>query len=448
MAIGSYYHLLVVDDDSLIIDSLKLLLPKHWRMTSTKDGKMLDGKMMFHAAFVDMHLGPHQQVAEGPDVIEKLSKINPQIEIIAMSGDLSLDLMEKCLKNGAQKFLAKPLTPDEVLSTLEKIEAVWMMRQLESRGGHSQIRWVGGSLASQEIKKSMASLRGEPGPILIEGETGTGKEVAFRILNQQELNRAFVSVNIASIPENLFESEMFGHVRGAFTGADQQKIGLTEAAHGGDLFLDEIEALPLTQQVKLLRFLETGEVRKVGSKDTITVQSRVICATNQNLQDLVRQGKFREDLLFRISGKKLLLPPLRERLEDLKELADFFLLQQKPRTNKTLSEEGLKALQAYSWPGNVRELKRVCEQLALTCPLPIIRGEDARALLTPTTSQGQFLDLKKGLPRLVEEYEALVIRKCLEQNPDIESAIETLQVSRSSLYKKIKDYQIDLGSQS
>jgi DNA-binding NtrC family response regulator len=450
MAITAYYHLLVVDDDSLIIDSLRLILPKHWKMTALKDPMLLDAKMMFHAAFVDMHLNGNDQVAEGPEVIEKLTRTNPQIEVIAMSGDLSLDLMERCLKNGAKKFLAKPLMPDEVLATLEKIEAIWMMRQLESRGSHNQIRWVGVSPASQEIKNSIASLRGESGPILLEGETGTGKEVAFRILNQQELNRPFVSVNIASIPENLFESEMFGHVRGAFTGADQLKVGLTEAAHGGDLFLDEIEALPLTQQVKLLRFLETGEVRKVGSKDSVHVQTRVICATNQNLNDLVRQGKFREDLMFRVQGRKLLLPPLRDRKEDLKELADFFLTQQKPRTNKTLSAEALKALQSYSWPGNVRELKRVCEQLALTCPLPIVREEDVRSLLTPASvgAQGEFLDFKKGLSQMLEEYEAHVIRKCLAQSADIESAIATLQVSRSSLYKKIKDYQIETGSKS
>jgi DNA-binding NtrC family response regulator len=342
--------------------------------------------------------------------------------------------------------------PDEVLATLEKIEAVWMMRQLEGRQ-HStqQIQWVGQSPSSLETKKAIASFRGEPGPILIEGETGTGKEVVFRILNQQEQARPFITVNIAGIPENLFESEMFGHVRGAFTGADQMKVGLCEAAHGGDLFLDEIEALPLTQQVKLLRFLETGEVRKVGSKESVHVNARVICASNQNLHDLVKQGKFREDLLFRISGKKLLLPPLRERAQDIKDLAQLFLNQQKPRTNKTLTPEAIQELQKYSWPGNVRELRRICEQLALTSPLPIIRAEDVERLLNASeggSSPQSWMDLKKGLPKLIEEFEARVIRKCLEESPDMESAIQTLQVSRSSLYKKIKDYQIDPGSKS
>jgi DNA-binding NtrC family response regulator len=448
MTANALYHLLVVDDDSLIVDSLKLLLPKHWKMTAVKNPSLLDSKILCHAAFVDMHLTGNLKTAEGPAVIDLLSRTNPQIEIIAMSGDLSLELMERCLKNGAQKFLAKPLMADEILACLEKIEAIWMMRQLESRGYQNQIRWVGNGPQSQNVKKTIASFRGEEGPLLIEGETGTGKEVAFRLLNQQELSKPFVTVNVASITENLFESEMFGHVRGAFTGADQLKVGLAEAAHGGDLFLDEIEALPMTQQVKLLRFLETGEVRKVGSKDSIHVQARVICASNQNLAEQVRQGKFREDLLFRISGKQLLLPPLRERTEDIKELADFFIGRLKPRTNKTFSPEAIQTLQAYAWPGNVRELKRVCEQLALACPLPIIRAEDVRSILSPGAggTSAQFIDFRKGLPILLQEYEAHVIQKYLDQNPDVDAAAETLQISRSSLYKKIKDYQIEVRS--
>lgn len=447
MSTQTNYHLLVVDDDSLIIESLKLILPKHWRMTAVNDPKNVDGKMMVHGALVDMHLSGNDKPAEGPKIIEKLNRTNPQIEIIAMSGDLSLELMESCLRAGAQKFLAKPLMPDEVISCLEKIEAMWMMRGLESRGARNQTRWVGAGAAAEEVKKRIASFRGEPGPILIEGETGTGKEVAFRLLNQQEGSRAYVSVNVASISENLFESEMFGHVRGAFTGADTLKVGLAEASHGGDLFLDEIEALSLANQVKLLRFLETGEVRKVGGKDAITVKSRVICATNENLQKLVSEGKFREDLLFRINGKKLLLPPLRERTEDVKELCEFFLNQQKPRINKQFSLEALQSMKNYSWPGNVRELKRICEQLCLTAPLPIIRAEDVDSLLKPSANvHAGNLDFRMGLAQMVAEFEASVITRCLQINPDIDEACEMLQVSRSTLYKKIKDYKLDINS--
>jgi DNA-binding NtrC family response regulator len=444
MATQPLFHLLVVDDDDLVIDAIKLVLPKNWRMTSANRPENLDARLNIHAAFVDMHLTAHAKKAEGPEVIKMLSANNPNVEIIAMSGDLSLEMMEECLKEGARKFLAKPLQQDEFLKTLEKIESVWLMRQLDRRGGHDSARWVGSSEASLQLRDRIAQLRGEWTPILIEAETGCGKEVVFRLLNHQEGNRPFVAVNIAGIPENLFESEMFGHVKGAFTGADQVKMGLCEAAHGGDLFLDEIEALSLPMQVKLLRFLETGEVRKVGAKEAVHVKTRVITATNQNLQELVRAGKFREDLLFRVSGHTILIPPLRQRKDDIGDLAKFFLDQQRPRSNKILSPDAIEALRSYSWPGNTRELKRICEQLSLTSPLPIIRAEDLSRWLGQQKVQVQAgaLDLQQGLDTLVAGFEKIVVEQALQTTQDVDSAAHLLKISRSSIYKKIKDYSI------
>ena len=432
---GAPFHLLVVDDDALIVDSLKIILPKNWQIISAPSADKIPVKLLFHAAFIDMHLKKNAP-AEGPEIIAHISKTNPQIEIIAMSGDLSLDLMEKCLENGAKKFLAKPLSKDEVLSTLEKIEALWQIREMETRGG-KKAAWIGRSPQSEKIKVQIAGLRGEPGPILIEGETGTGKEIIFRMLNQQEANRPSITVNIASIPDNLFESELYGHVKGAFTGADSHKIGLCEAAHGGDLFLDEIEALPLNQQVKLLRFLESGEIRRVGSADSTFIKTRVIAAGNQSLSALVKEGKFREDLLFRLNGKKIQAPPLRDRLTDIGELAEHFLSLEKPRTNKKFSKEATEVLTKYSWPGNVRELRRICEQLALTSPLPIIRPEDVQRLLSV-----EIVDEKKGLTEMLADFEAKIISTTLTQLKDIEKVAEALQISRSNLYKKIKDYNL------
>lgn len=438
------FHLLVVDDDSLIVDSLRLILPSNWTMTHVKDSKNLDGKLTFHAAFVDMHLTQDTKFAEGPKIIKMISEQNPKIELIAMSGDLSMQLMEQCLDNGAKKFLAKPLQADEVLASLEKIEALWMLRKRELQTT-SDYRWIGSTPASERIKKQIADYRGESGPILIEGETGTGKEVVAHLLNQQEINRHFIAVNIASIPESLFESELFGHVKGAFTGADSLKIGLTEAAHGGDLFLDEIEAMPITQQVKLLRFLESGEIRKVGAKDSQQIKTRVIVASNQNLSELVREGKFREDLLFRLNGKKIKLPNLMERAEDIIELAKYFISHYRPRTNKTFSPEALSALKNYTWPGNVRELKRVCEQLILTCPLPIVRASDVEKLLSSNDSipKNSSLDFNMGLAKLIENFEASTLAQAINQMKDLEKVAQTLQISKSTLYKKIKDYQIE-----
>ncbi|WP_413560286.1 sigma-54-dependent transcriptional regulator [Bdellovibrio sp. HCB209] len=449
MAKTRVFSLLIVDDDPLIHQSLKMALPSDWKVFSAQKLEAVQFERFYHAAFVDMHLEPNKP-AVGPQIIEKLMKHNPQLEVVAMSGDLSRELMESCLKAGAQRFLAKPLMPEEIIMVLEKIEALWDLRNVDPHSDRNSVRWVGQSQESQKIKKRLADLRGESKPVLIEGETGCGKEVVAKLLHDQDGDRPFIAVNIASIPDNLFESEMFGHVKGAFTGADQNKIGLTEAANGGDLFLDEIEALPLTQQAKLLRFLESGEVRKVGAKESITVKARVIVASNKPLDKMVAAGEFREDLLYRLASQKVILPPLRDRLDDIDELAQHFLSMERPRRNKQFTEDGLAALKTYNWPGNVRELKRVCEQLSLTSPLPFIRAEDVNQWLTPAATPSKapsytVIDFAKGLNTLVDEFEAHVIRTAMKQTKSIEEAAQLLQISRSNLYKKVSDYNIQEG---
>lgn len=439
------FSLLFVDDDPLLHQTLKLIVPKQWRVISCQSSNLVPYEKFFHLALVDMHLTKNSSQVEGLDVIKKLSEQQPQLEIIAASGDWSREIMEKALKNGAQKFLGKPWQADEINSILEKVEALWHIRNAAQ--STRQTVWIGQSASSQDVKKNLARLKGEFTPILIEGETGTGKEVAARVLHEQEPERPFIPVNIAAIADNLFESEMFGHVKGAFTGADQLKIGLIEAAHGGDLFLDEIEEFPLQHQAKLLRFLESGEIRKVGAKDVQKVQTRIIAASNKPIETLVKEGKFREDLYFRLASQKIQLPPLRSRLEDVSLLAEFFLEKQKPRYNKTLTEDGIKMLTGYSWPGNIRELKRVCEQLALTAPLPLIRGEDVAKWIKPTTAIGahnEKIDFSVGLNRLVENYEAGLIQKCLDMETDVEKSAVLLNVSKSNLYKKIKDYNLKI----
>jgi transcriptional regulator with PAS, ATPase and Fis domain len=218
---------------------------------------------------------------------------------------------------------------------------------------------------------------------------------------------------------------------------------------GGDLFLDEIEAMPMTMQPKLLRFLETGEIKKVGSKTSQTVNCRVICASNRNLADMVAKGEFREDLYWRVSGKKLTLPPLRERLDDIVNLTEFFLANEKPKRNKSFEEDGILALKSYLWPGNVRELKRVCEQLSLISPLPMIRSVDVLSILKPSQTNGanpKNIDFKISLNKLLINYECQLIQECLRQyKNDIDKSAEVLQISRSSLYKKIKDFQINMS---
>lgn len=450
------FILLVVDDDYLIHQALKACLNKPWKVVSVEDPKQIPQDMLFHAAFIDMHLVKNSRDPIGIRVIEDLHKKDPNIEIVAMSGDLNRETMEACLLAGAQKFMAKPLSLEEVNSILEKIQAHWMIRNFnhESHGKHL-IHWIGSSPLSLKIKKQIADLKGEKKPILIEGETGTGKEVVAKLLHHQESDRPFIAVNVSSIPETLFESEMFGHLKGSFTGADSNKIGLAEAAHGGDLFLDEIEAMPLSFQVKLLRFLESGEIRKVGAKETIKIQTRIISASNKPLLQMIQEGQFREDLYYRISSQKIELPPLRNRKEDIVELATHFLSTEKPKRNKSFAEDGMQELTKYSWPGNVRELKRICEQLSLTSPLPIIRKIDVVPLLNKTmvTINSKELviplgmdlsEISLGLDTLLKNAEKFIIEEALEQcAQDIENTAKLLKVSKSNLYKKIKDLQIN-----
>lgn len=446
------FNLLVVDDDPIIHQIFKTLVAKPWRLYSIQDFKRIPQDVIFHSAFVDMNLTADLTDPIGVTVIKSLAERDPQTEIVAMSGILDRKTMEACLISGAQKFLAKPLSKEELQSTLEKILAHCQIRNFDfhNRGKHLT-RWVGSSEASQKILKQIAIMKGERRPILIEGETGSGKEVLASLLHNQEKESPFVAVNSSSIPETLFESEMFGHVKGAFTGADNNKIGLAEAAHGGDLFLDEIENLPLSFQAKLLRFLESGEVRRVGAKESTRVQVRTIVASNRPLLDMIKKGEFREDLYYRLSSQKIFIPPLRDRKDDIPALVSHFLEIERPYKNKSFEPDAILAMQSYGWPGNVRELKRIIEQLCLISPLPIIRVSDVNALLEikARTTSGKLesltesYNLEDGLETVLKIFEKKMIETALKQfHTDIDETARFLKVSRSNLYKKIKDLKI------
>jgi DNA-binding NtrC family response regulator len=445
MAESGKLRLLVVDDDPLVVDTIALCLPEHWTLVAQDKGKVSD-QAFYHAAFVDIHLSGDLEKSEGLLVMKTLSRQQGLSEIVSISGDLRRENMEAALKAGATRFLAKPLVADELKLVLEKIETLWRLRGVKLDKQQSPVQWIGDSSAADEVRRFVANMQNEKAPILIEGESGTGKEVVAQMLHQSQRERPFVAINVAALSESLFESELFGHVKGAFTGAIQNKAGLVEQAHGGDLFLDEIEALSLNHQAKLLRFLENGEFQKVGATETQKVQVRIIAATNEKLHELVDKEKFREDLMYRLSGHKLELAPLRDRPQDIKALCQHFLGQRDLTLKKSVGEDALAELQKYSWPGNVRQLKRVCEHLALMSPLPIIRAEDVRALLhqqaAPQSSGQVNLDL--GLAQLMQNHEKAVLEQALELDMDVDDLARKLQISRSSLYKKVKDYQLEL----
>ena len=438
-------NLLILEDDQNLAQSLRLLAPDTYKVFVAQKPDLIPDHVFFHAALVDMHLEVEPpSTADGLLVVQRLVKKNPQLEVVAMSGNLDRNLMEKAIQMGAQRFLAKPLSADEVNAMLEKIEAHWRLRFAAFDNLSTRAHLVGSSTATEKLRKQVAELKGEKAPVLIEGETGTGKDVVARLLNQQEGSRPYISVNCSALPENLFESEFFGHVKGAFTGAETNKIGFAEAAHGGDLFLDEIEALPLSQQAKLLRFLESGEIRKVGGKDLQKVDVRIISASNIPLKQLITEKKFREDLYFRLSAHRIEIAPLASRPNDIPDIARAFLDQARPRRNKSFDPAAILELQNYDWPGNVRELKRVCEQLMLTSALPMIRDSDVQNLLKQNVSaeDGSVLT-EQSLDSFLTSQEKKFISYNLKLTKDIDKCCDILKISRSSLYKKIKELEIN-----
>lgn len=439
-------NLLIVEDDPSLSASLKLLASDFFKVYVAQKPSLIPDHIFFHAALVDMHLEVvPPEAADGIGVIQKLVKKNPQIEVVAMSGNLNRALMEKAIHAGAQRFLAKPLSAEELNSVLEKIEAYWNLRFAGQTQNKQKNQLVGLSNTAENLRKQIASLKSEIAPVLIEGETGVGKDIVAQILNHQEANRPFVTVNCSALTENLFESEFFGHVKGSFTGADSNKIGFAEAAHGGDLFLDEIEALPLSQQAKLLRFLESGEIRKVGAKEAQHVQVRIIAASNIPLKQLIAEKKFREDLYFRLSAHRIEIPPLRDRTEDIPAIAQHFIDAEKPKRNKSFEDSALESFKKYNWPGNIRELKRVCEQLVLVSPLPVIREADVQKLLYTgaQADSSTYLSLEQTLEDFLKKQEKKFIEFCLTQTKDIDKSCDILKISKSSLYKKIKDLGIN-----
>jgi two-component system NtrC family response regulator len=325
--------------------------------------------------------------ADGITVIARAKQLDPDIEAVVLTGKSSLATAVAALRHGVLDYLTKPCKWVDLRAVLARVAAKRalnlklraLQNRLERLEGKSEL--IGTSPAMEAVRQLIAKVAPTDSTVLVRGETGTGKELVARALHDQSLraDKPFVAVNCGALPEHLIESELFGHCKGAFTGADRPRKGLFEAAGGGTLFLDEIGELPKSVQAKLLRFLESGEIRRVGENTTFQCDVRIICATHRDLQQMVQQGEFREDLLFRINTVEIYLPPLRERLEDIPALVAHLVRRFRPQTPEgadLLTPEALQRLQQHSWPGNVRELANVVERaLILGQGLPI-RAED------------------------------------------------------------------------
>ncbi|MCG3111029.1 MAG: sigma-54 dependent transcriptional regulator [Candidatus Manganitrophus sp. SB1] len=387
----------------------------------------------------------------GLQVLCEVKKRSPQTPVLLVTAFGTVETAVEAMRQGAFDYILKPFSLTEIEARVEKaLEQRRLLtenRYLKEILNHTVGRMVGRSERMQQVYRLIEKVAPYPSPVLVLGETGTGKELVARETHRMSAHHAgpFIAVNCGAIPENLLESELFGYEKGAFTGATAQKKGWLELAEGGTLFLDEIGELPLSLQVKLLRFLQEREIQRVGGTKTIRVDVRLIAATNRDLKDEIQAHRFREDLYYRIRVIEIHLPPLKERHGDIPELTAYFLQKFSRELHKKLeiAPEALDLLSLYPWPGNVRELENVIERAAVLSEGEVIRAGDLppelQLVSTPTESNGEGAEL--GLTERLEMLERDIIKKTLEETAGNQTqAARMLRLHRSSLQYKMRKY--------
>jgi two-component system response regulator AtoC len=445
--------ILVIDDEASMRHMLRLVLEKEGYRVAEASGGDEALALLAKEAITIILCDIRMPGMDGLAFLRAVRDRNIEGTVIMMSAYGTVDTAIECLKAGAYDYISKPFKPDEVKLTLRKTEEKLRLQQENvvlrreigrMKNGGRQI--IFRSAVMEKVLELIARVAEVASPVLITGETGTGKELVARELHRQSPRRQkpFVAINCGAIATGLIESELFGHARGAFTGAVQQKAGLFEAADGGTLFLDEIGELPLELQPKLLRVLQENEVRRVGENRSRQVDVRVLAATARDLRKAADQGGFRDDLFYRLAVVEIHIPPLRERREDIPLLAEYFIsgiATREGRPAPVLIPEVEDALTGYPWPGNVRELANFMERTMIfsrgsTLDLEALPGEMRRE---DRGSQDNF-SLKKASSRLEKEY----IRKALTATEGNRTqAAKLLEISLRNLLYKIKDYQLE-----
>lgn len=442
-------RLLIVDDQRDVLTALRLALTKEGIEVITAGSPAgalaAVAEDPFDAALIDLNYDRDTTSGmEGLTLLERLRQNDPQLPVIVMTAWASVELAVQAMRAGARDFIEKPWDNARLLSVvrnqLELGRALRSARRLEAENAllrsSGDVQMVGASPAMEEVLSIAQRVAPSDAPVLITGENGTGKSLLARLIHQWSGRaRPLIEVNVGALPEGVFESEMFGHVRGAFTDARGERVGRIELADGGSLFLDEIGNLPASQQAKLLRVLESGEFEPVGSSRTRKAQVRMIAATNADLQRLVAEGRFRQDLMFRINTIEIRIPPLRERPADILPLALAALAAAACRYGKNRLEfdgEALRALQQYSWPGNVRELRSVVERAVLLARAQTVSPADLR--LSPANANRPVLEELN-----LEEAERMLIRAALKRHAgNVADAAVALGLSRSAMYRRME----------
>jgi two-component system response regulator AtoC len=452
-----FRSILVVDDDPAMRHLLSVILTDHgWEARAV--GAAQDALKELEARDFDLVLTDVRMPGmDGLALLREIQRLRPELTVIVMSAYGAQDAALEAMKAGAYDYLSKPFKRDEVVLVLRKAEERERLARENRRlrtelaGGYGPSNLVGASVAMQEVLRQLRKVAPQKTTVLVTGDSGTGKELVARALHELSPRAAypFVAVNCGAIPAELIESELFGHVKGAFTDASRAKKGLADEADGGTLFLDEIGELPLALQPKLLRFLEEEEVRPLGDVRARKVDVRVVAATGRDLRRAVAAGQFREDLFYRLDVVEVRLPPLRERPEDVPALAAHFLARHarlRPElAGMRLSDEAREALLAHRWPGNVRELEHALERAVVLADGPVIREEDLPEMVRspPPSPQPSRLQGTLSIKRETRALEEQLIRAALERTGGNRTrAAELLELSYRALLYKIKEYGI------
>lgn len=451
-------RILVADDDHAVRSSLNFLLSKHGyrvELASTPEEILNQVReKTFDLVLLDMNYSFENSGTEGLDLIKKIRVFQDSAPIVLITAWGSVELAVKGIKAGAHDFLTKPWNNRMLLNTIET--AIDLGRQNETSedprreeldAGFDFSNIVGHDPGLLSVLKRISRIAATNAPVLITGESGTGKEEVAAAIhrNSHRKHKPFIKVNLGGLPLSLFESEMFGHKKGAFTDAHSDRQGRFAMADGGTIFLDEIGELDLTSQVKLLRVLQEQSFEALGSSETINVDIRVICATNRNLPEMVSAGLFREDLYYRINLIHLEVPPLRERPIDIPDLAEAFLARVADKYDlkeKTISENGRAWLLQQAWPGNVRELKNLIERASLLHNKPAL---DKNAFTEALQAGGKSKETPtRPIPlRTLEQVEEEAIRKALATcGNNLSKAAAMLGITRATLYRKIEKYRL------
>ncbi|NCC53066.1 MAG: sigma-54-dependent Fis family transcriptional regulator [Spartobacteria bacterium] len=439
-------HVLIVEDDQHLMEGLlRILRRSGWTFLTAANGR--DGLAQVEQADV-MITDIKMPEMDGMELLRQARKLRPELEVIVMTAFGTIPSAVEAMKLGARAYLTKPFKTDELLLHLRNIEEIIQLRSVASRAGRGDL--VGSSAAMRRVYAEIDIGAASDAPVLITGETGSGKDLAAHAVHDlsSRRNEPFVAVNLGAIPHELAEDELFGHEKGAFTGAHSRKKGRFAIAEGGTLFLDEINSLPLSLQPKLLRAIESREIWLLGSEQKHQSNVRIIAATNADIEKLVGKGRFREDLYYRLNVLRIAMPPLSEHIQDIPQIAQVILSRICERTNGPaceLAPEVFSFLMSQSWPGNIREMANCLERAyaaAMNAPgaMPF-RIEAVHIANMP--AQQEDVPFKEAKARAMDEWSKATIRHTLTQcGGNVSAAARKLQMSRTALIRLINKYAL------